>query len=216
MALSLRLTAGLLQNRRELGKRGPGLERDRSRKSGRTVPERPLDRGTLMRARRALILFGLTICCGAAALGIGAYAFGHTGETAPWVRQMEFAAYGRQQVIYHVDEGAGFFNGRFRHVLQVAQNHVNAVGADKLDLRIVMQSEGVDLLAWAKKDPTARAQVDALKAQGVKFEICRNTLIKRRIDPDRELYDVKRGDVIRTAVGEIAALEQQGFQYIKP
>ncbi len=169
-----------------------------------------------MRVKRALILFGLTVGGAAAALGAGTYAFGHTGETAPWVRQMEFAPYGRQQVIYHVDEGAGLFNGRFRHVLQVAQNHVNAVGADNLDLRIIMQSEGVDLLAWAKRDETARAQVDRLKAQGVKFEICRNTLVKRGIDPDRELYGVKREDVIRAAVGEIAALEQKGFQYIKP
>ncbi len=164
-----------------------------------------------MRVKRALILFGLTVGGAAAALGAGTYALGHTGETAPWVRQMEFAPYGRQQVIYHVDEGAGLFNGRFHHVLQVAQNHVNAVGVDKLDLRIVMQSEGVDLLAWARKDEAARAQVDRLQAQGVKFEICRNTLIKRGIDPDRELYDV-----IRAAVGEIAALEQRGFQYIKP
>lgn len=169
-----------------------------------------------MRIKHALVLFGLLVAAGAAALGVGAYAFGHNSKTAPWVEALELKDYERQQVIYHVDEGAGLFNGRFRHVLQVAQNHVNAVGADKLDLRIIMQSEGVDLLAWARNDETARKQVDRLKAQGVKFEVCRNTLIKRGIDPDTELYDVKRADVIRAAVGEIAALEQQGFQYIKP
>ena len=169
-----------------------------------------------MRIKRALVLFGLMIAAGAAALGVGAYAFGHQSKTAPWVEAMELKSYGRQQVIYHVEEGAGLFNGRFRHVLQVAQNHVSAVGAENLDLRIVMQSEGVDLLAWAKNDEAARKQIDKLKAQGVKFEVCRNTLIKRGIDPDTELYDVKRADVIRAAVGEIAALEQQGFQYIKP
>ena len=51
---------------------------------------------------------------------------------------------------------------------------------------------------------------------GVKFLVCRNTLMARGIDPDRELYDVAKEDVIRTAVGEIAQLEQRGFQYIKP
>ncbi len=169
-----------------------------------------------MPTKRALAISGLLIAAGGVGLGLSAYAFGHRSKTAPWVEALELTTYGRQQVIYHVDEGAGLFNGRFRHVLQVAQNHVNAVGTDKLDLRIIMQSEGVDLLAWAKNDEAGRTQVDRLKAQGVRFEVCRNTLVNRGIDPDKELYDVKRADVIRAAVGEIAALEQQGFQYIKP
>ena len=50
----------------------------------------------------------------------------------------------------------------------------------------------------------------------MKFLVCRNKLLARGIDPDRELYDVHKDDVIRTAVGEIAQLEQKGFQYIKP
>ena len=170
-----------------------------------------------MRLSRALIVFALLLGAGGAALGLGAYAFGHTrGETAAWVRDMKTDGYGPQRVIYHIDEGAGLFNGRFKHVLQVAQNHVNAVGADRLDLRIILQSEGVDLLSWAKGDKNAQDKIASLKAQGVKFEVCRNTLISRGIDPDRELYDVKRTDIVRAAVGEIAALESQGFQYIKP
>jgi uncharacterized protein len=170
-----------------------------------------------MSIKRAAVLFCLLTGVGVAALGAGAYAFGHpSGATADWVRDLTTPDYGRQQVIYHVDEGAGLFNGRFRHVLQVAQNHVNAVGPDKLDLRIIMQSEGVDLLSWAKGDAAAQAKIASLKAQGVKFEVCRNTLISRGIDPDKQLYDVKHSDIVRAAVGEIAALEQQGFQYIKP
>ena len=170
-----------------------------------------------MRLKRAYLLFGLMIGAAVAALGVGALAFAHTrGPTAEWVRNMKLDDYGQQKVIYHVDEGAGLFNGRFKHVLQVAQNHVNAVGADKLDLRIVLQSEGVDLLSWAKGNAAAQAQIASLKAQGVKFEVCRNTLMARGIDPDQQLYDVKRADIVRAAVGEIAALESQGFQYIKP
>ena len=79
-----------------------------------------------------------------------------------------------------------------------------------------MQGEGVDFLSWARSNFDARNKIDELKLQGVKFLVCRNTLIARGIDPDRELYDVAREDVIRTAVGEIAQLEQKGFQYIKP
>lgn len=170
-----------------------------------------------MKVRGVSLAIGLVL---GAAITFGAYnahAFlPKTGETAAWVKEMKFSEYEPQRVIYHVDEGAGLFSGRFRHILQVAQNHVDAVGADRLDLRIVMQSEGVDMLAWAKKDAEAQAKIDRLKKQGVKFEICRNTLVARRINPDTDLYDVKRDDIIRAAVGEVAALEGKGFRYIKP
>ena len=154
---------------------------------------------------------------GIAALAASAYAFGHTARTtAAWVREMALTDYGKQRVIYHIDQRAGLLNGHYHHVLQVAQNHVDAVGMDKLDLRIVLQGEGVDFLMWAKGDKDAQDKIDMLKLEGVKFQVCRNTLIARGIDPDRDLYDVAHDDVIRAAVGEIAALEQQGFQYIKP
>lgn len=165
----------------------------------------------------AILTIGLVLGAGATALAYTAPFFlPHHGETARWVRDMKLEDYGRQRVIYHVDQRAGFLNGRYRHILQVAQNHVDAVGMDKLDLRIVLQGEGLDFLIWAKGNSAAQKQIDHLKLEGVKFEICRNTLIARRLDPDTDLYDVKPEDVVRAGVGEIAALESQGFQYIKP
>ena len=170
-----------------------------------------------MPLKRAILFFALLVGTGIAALAFGAYAFGHAkGTTAAWVRDMPLTSYGKQRVIYHVDQRAGLLNGHFRHVLQVAQNHIDAVGAENLDLRILLQGEGVDLLSWAKGDAAAQAAIDGLKKQGVKFQVCRNTLVVRGIDPDVELHDVKREDVIRAAVGEIAALESEGFRYIKP
>lgn len=152
----------------------------------------------------------------AAAFNVHSIAPHQPGQTADWVKQMKVEDYGRQQVIYHIDQRAGVMSGHFRHILQVARNHVDAVGADKLDLRIILQGEGVDFLSWARDNFDARHKIDELKVEGVKFQVCRNTLLARGIDPDRELYDVAREDVIRTAVGEIAQLEQKGFQYIKP
>jgi uncharacterized protein len=170
-----------------------------------------------MRLKRSTLVFGLCIAVGGVALAFSAHALApFRGTTATWVREMKVASYAPQRVIYHLDQSAGLLNGHYRHVLQVAQNHVDAVGADKLDLRIIMQSEGVDLLSWAKGNAAAQAAIDRLKKQGVKFQVCRNTLIMRGIDPDTQLYDVKREDIVRAAVGEIAALESQGFQYIKP
>ena len=169
--------------------------------------------------RRALYLaIGLFAGLGLSAVGLKAHILlpHKPGQTADWVKKMRVEDYGRQQVVYHIDQSAGVLNGHYRHVLQVAKNHVDAVGADKLDLRIILQGDGVDFLLWARDNFDARQKIDNLKLEGVKILVCRNTLLARGIDPDRELYDVQKEDVIRTAVGEIAQLEQQGFQYIKP
>lgn len=157
----------------------------------------------------------------AAAAGFAAapYAMRLASVSAPppdWVMAQDREPYAPQKVIYHVDEGGGFFNRRFKRLLQVADNHVRAVGPGRIDLRIVLQGDGVDLLAWAREDEDARRAVDALRAKGVRFEICRNTLIQRRIDPDARLHKVARADVVTAAVGEIGALEQKGFVYIRP
>lgn len=139
----------------------------------------------------------------------------YAGTTA-WVRDIEMPAYEPQKVIYHLSENAGLRDGRYRHLLQVAGNHVAAVGKEWLDLRIVLQSEGVDLLERARHNPDLSRKIDKLRADGVRFLICRNTLVARGIDPDRDLYGVKREDIIRAGVGEIAALQAQGFVYMKP
>ena len=170
--------------------------------------------------KRSALYLAIGLCLGvavsAAALKAHTFIPHRPGQTADWVKRMKVEDYGRQQVIYHVDQTAGVLNGHFRHILQIAQNHVDAVGADKLDLRIILQGDGVDFLLWARDNFDARQKIDNLKLEGVKILVCRNTLLARGIDPDRELYDVQKEDVIRTAVGEIAQLEQQGFQYIKP
>ena len=100
-------------------------------------------------------------------------------------------------------------------MLQSAQNHVNAVGKDKLDLRIVLQGDGLDLLKEAAGDRAMSERVDKLKAQGVRFLVCRNTLVGRGLDP-ADLYDVKTADIVGAAVAEVSALQAQGFVYVKP
>jgi intracellular sulfur oxidation DsrE/DsrF family protein len=129
---------------------------------------------------------------------------------------LSLPGYSRQKVVYHVTETDGLTHrGYTQHVLQAAQNHVNAVGAENLDLRIVLQGDGLDLLSEAKTNPDYSRRVDKLKAEGVKFLVCRNTLVSRALDP-AELYDVKTEDIVGAAVAEVSALQAQGFVYLKP
>jgi intracellular sulfur oxidation DsrE/DsrF family protein len=173
----------------------------------------------MRRKLRKIVLGGVILAASAGFVAVAAawpmHPHFYSGAPA-WVRDMQTPDYATQKVIYHLSEGAGLRDGRYRHLLQVAGNHVAAVGKDRLDLRVVLQSEGVDLLERARHNSELRQKIDKLRADGVRFLICRNTLISRGIDPDRDLYGVKREDIIRAGVGEIASLQAQGFVYMKP
>jgi intracellular sulfur oxidation DsrE/DsrF family protein len=103
-----------------------------------------------------------------------------------------------------------------KDVLRNAQNHINATGKDKTDLRIVMHAGGVQLMKNALKDPEMKSSIDNLKLQGVSFNICAKTLERGKIDYKKDLYDVKQSDLVPSGVAEIAILQSKGFAYVKP
>ena len=127
---------------------------------------------------------------------------------------LTFPPYAAQRVIYHVTEGGGFFNRDFASRLGTLHNHVASVGAANIDLRVMLQGSGVHLLAAAKTDAALAAQVDALRADGVRFLVCRNSLLGQDLAPS-DLYKVPTSDIVQAAVAEIAALEARGYVYIR-
>lgn len=122
--------------------------------------------------------------------------------------------YGPQKVVYHVNFDGGQDMKQYKSTLGNIQNHINAVGKDKLDLRVVMNGDGLGLLMEAEKNADIGQRVSNLKAQGVKFQICKNTLSGRNIELD-DLYDAWDQDVVPSGVAEVAKLEQEGFALIK-
>lgn len=103
-----------------------------------------------------------------------------------------------------------------KDVLRNVKNHIQAVGADKIDLRIVMHAGGVSMLRTAKTDVDMQGQIESLKLQGVKFEVCKITLERGKINYKTDLYDVSEKDLVPSGVAEIALLQEQGFSYVKP
>lgn len=133
--------------------------------------------------------------------------------------------YGKQKVVYHVNyDNPKKQTGALRNI----QNHINAVGADNLDLRIVMHGNGLSLLLepdslsklpkfkQANANDKMTAKIDGLKSQGVKFSVCANTIRGRKVDMENDLYDVTKADIVPSGVAELAHLQSQGFVYIKP
>ena len=152
------------------------------------------------------VVLALTVGLGFAATGMAA---GHE--------------YGKQKVAYHVNY---YDPKRQTGALRNIQNHINAVGAENLDLRVVMHGNGVSLLLEPDQventkmkagnaDENMTARISNLKDQGVTFKICANTHKGRKIDLEY-LFDASEDDIVPSGVAEIAHLQAEGFSYLRP
>ncbi len=119
----------------------------------------------------------------------------------------------KQKVVYHVNGGDA---KEQKATLRNIQNHINAVGKEKLDLRVVMHGDGVSLLQNASKDEEMKGSVDKLKMQGIAFNVCANTLKGKKINYKTDLHDVSEKDIVPSGVAEIAILQGKGYAYLKP
>lgn len=119
----------------------------------------------------------------------------------------------KQKVVYHINIDDGKV---LNTAMKTIQNHLNAVGVDNLDLRVVLHGDGIALLQLANSDPAFQGKVKNLKRQGVHFIVCHSTLASRKIDFKKDLYDVTEEDIVPSGVAEIAHLQSQGFSYVKP
>lgn len=131
--------------------------------------------------------------------------------------------YAHQKVVYHINYyGAKKQAGALRNI----QNHINAVGAENLDVKVVLHGNGVAVLLEpdglegskmkeANADDEMQARVAGLKQQGVAFNVCANTLKGRKVDA-AYLYDTDNADIVPSGVAELAHLQSRGYTYIKP
>ena len=132
--------------------------------------------------------------------------------------------YGKQKVVYHINyDDPKTQAGALRNI----QNHINAVGEENLDLKVVMHGKGVSLLLTPDRledtklelgnaTDEMQTKITGLKNQGVGFEICANTLKGKKISYEDDLFDVDEADIVPSGVAEVAKLQAMGYSYIKP
>jgi len=133
--------------------------------------------------------------------------------------------YGKQKVVYHINyDNPKKQAGALRNI----QNHINAVGAENLDIKVVLHGHGLSLLLdpdslaklkkfkHANADEKMIARIDNLKSQGIDFNVCANTVKGRKVDVESDLHDVEKIDIIPSGVAELARLQTMGYTYIKP
>jgi uncharacterized protein len=123
------------------------------------------------------------------------------------------SSYPKQKVVYHVNTDDA---KTLKAALGNIQNHINAVGKDNIDLKVVMHGDGLELLKIANTNPDMQNKVINLKGQKVAFTVCNNTLVGRKINYKNDLFDVAEKDIVPSGVAELAKLQQQGYVYIKP
>ena len=117
------------------------------------------------------------------------------------------------RVVYHIDDAATQATKAMRNI----RNHLDT--APSTQIVVVTHANGVDFLFEGAKDPKNAnvdysALVSALKARGVRFEVCDITLINRNLKRSQFNLDA---EFTPSGVVRITQLQtQQQFAYIKP
>ena len=86
-------------------------------------------------------------------------------------------------------------------------------------LSLILLPEALEQLKKFKQANASEvmtAKIDGLKGQGVKFNVCANTVRGRKVDLLRDTHDVEKADIVPSGVAELSHLQQQGFTYIRP
>lgn len=116
----------------------------------------------------------------------------------------------KQKVVYHVSEAE-----KVPFVLGNIRNHINGVGGPQnVEIILVAHGPAIDALEDVAAVDNVREAMAALQKDGVRFEMCTNTLTAKKL----KLEDLLPGFVLADQGGvvRIAELQQQGYLYIRP
>ena len=105
-----------------------------------------------------------------------------------------------RKVVYHINYPGGPDDKKYKGALRNIQNHINAVGVENLDLKVVMHGNGVGLVMNAKQSDALQTAIGSLKGQNVTFHVCANTLRGREISYENDLYDTWEQDIVPSAL----------------
>jgi uncharacterized protein len=98
-------------------------------------------------------------------------------------------------------------------VISVANNLLKLHGPDKVAIEVVAFGPGIDLL---NPDNTNRKRVESLVAQGVRFDVCLNTVdtVERETGKRPEFIGV--ATPVQVGVGQILSLTENGYTLVRP
>lgn len=115
-----------------------------------------------------------------------------------------------EKVVYHVNDSANA-----PAALNNVKNHLSA--NPKAQIVVVTHGKGIDFLLEGAADDKGNPfniRVQELKAKGVAFDVCNNTLVGRKIDPKTVLSEAV---IVPSGVAELSKLQSlEKYSYVKP
>jgi uncharacterized protein len=131
--------------------------------------------------------------------------------TALWL--LAFACFAQDKVVYHIDDAEAQATKGLRNI----RNHLDVAPDTKVV--VVTHAAGVDFLmegAKDRKNPNIdyASLVSALKARGVRFEVCEITLRNRNLRKDQFSMDAEFTPSGVARIGQLQSRER--YAYIKP
>jgi intracellular sulfur oxidation DsrE/DsrF family protein len=98
-------------------------------------------------------------------------------------------------------------------VISVANNLLKFYDPDKVAVEVVAFGPGIDLL---RSESPGRKQVESLIAQGVRFDVCENTVDTIERETGRRPDIMPGATPVQVGVGQILFLTENGYTLVRP
>jgi uncharacterized protein len=98
-------------------------------------------------------------------------------------------------------------------VISVAYNLLKFYDPDKVAIEVVTFGPGIDLL---RPDNSNRKLVESLVAQGVRFDLCLNTVDTIERDTGKRPEFIAEATPVQVGVGQILSLTENGYTLVRP
>jgi intracellular sulfur oxidation DsrE/DsrF family protein len=98
-------------------------------------------------------------------------------------------------------------------VLSVANNLLKFYDPDKVAIEVVAFGPGIDLL---RSGSDHRKQVESLIAQGVRFDVCLNTVDTVERETGKRPDIIPSATPVQVGVGQILFLTENGYTLVRP
>ena len=98
-------------------------------------------------------------------------------------------------------------------VVSVAYNLLKLYGPDKVAIEVVAFGPGIDLM---HPDNPSRQRIESLVAQGVRFDVCLNTVDTIERETGKRPEFIAAATPVQVGVGQILALTENGYTLVRP
>ena len=98
-------------------------------------------------------------------------------------------------------------------VISVANNLLKFYDPDKVAIEVVAFGPGIDLL---RSESASRKQVESLIAQGVRFDVCLNTVDTLERETGRRPEIMPSATPVQVGVAQILFLTENGYTLVRP